>query len=166
VAIINRSWKLQSSLSKLETRKLAFTKTKGIWINARKNRWGWGQVGGENGETFLWWLQLNFPHKFAKISSFHSDLDIWRGVLEFLSRAPLAWEIDSYLSFNFIVWAMFLYLTELRLFWCWASPFFFKKKKINYVLSALLCFSFFCLFLWLIRLFCQIIHKKFIVFKL
>jgi hypothetical protein len=43
---------------------------------------------------------------------------------------------------------------------------FFKKKKINYVLSALLCFFFFCLFLWLIRLFCQIIHKKFIVFKL
>jgi hypothetical protein len=100
-------------------------------------------VGGENGETFLWWLQLNFPHKFAKISSFHSDLDIWRGVLEFLSRAPLTWEIDSYLSFNFIVWAMFLYLTKLRLFWCWASH---QLCAVSFIV-----FFFFCLFLWLIR---------------
>lgn len=145
MTIINISWQLQSSFSKLETRKLASTKTKGIWINARKNRWGWGQVGGENGETFLWWLQLNFPHKFAKISSFHSDLDIWRGVLEFLSRAPLAWETDSYLSFNFIVWAMFLYLTKLRLFWCWASPFFFKKKINQLCAVSFIVFFFFLL---------------------
>jgi hypothetical protein len=42
----------------------------------------------EWGDIFVM-IAIEFPHKFAKISSFHSDLDIWRGVLEFLSRAPL-----------------------------------------------------------------------------
>ena len=143
MAIINRSWKLQSSLSKLETRKLAFTKTKGIWINARKNRWGWGQVGGENGETFLWWLQLNFPHKFAKISSFHSDLDIWRGVLEFLSRAPLTWEIDSYLSFHCLGHVFVPNRIEIILML--GISLFFQKKKNQLCAVSFIVFFFFLL---------------------
>ena len=141
MAIINRSWQLQSSLSKLETRKLASTKTKGIWINARKNRWGWGQVGGENGETFLWWLQLNFPHKFAKISSFHSDLDIWRGVLEFISRAPLTWEIDSYLSFHCLGHVFVPNRIEIILM-LGISLFFQKKNK------SIMCCQLYCVFLF------------------